>query len=41
MAVLNDLSGNKPNALSAFMEEEKKRVLGDVPMLFLPDAPAK
>ena len=39
MAVLNDLSDNKTDALSVFMEEEKERVLGDVPMLCLPPAP--
>ena len=39
MAVLNDLSDNKTDALSVFIEAEKNRVSVDVPMLCLPDAP--
>ena len=39
MALLNDLSEKKADALSVFLDDEKQRVLGDVPMLCLPGAP--
>ena len=39
-ALLHDLTEqNKRDSLSVFMETEKTHVLGDVPMLCLPDAP--
>ena len=37
--LLDDLLAGKTDALSVFMEDEKKRVLGDVPALVLPAAP--
>ena len=36
--LLNDLLEGKTDALSVFMENEKKRVLGETPALFLPPA---
>ena len=37
MNLLNDIADGKIEALSAFMEDEKSRVLHNVPMLHLPD----
>ena len=37
MGLLNDIADGKIEALSAFMEDEKSRVLHNVPMLCLPD----
>ena len=38
--MLGDLLGGKTDALSVFIEDEKKRVLGDIPALVLPAAPS-
>ena len=38
MALLSDIADGKIEALSAFVEDEKSRVLHNVPMLCLPDA---
>ena len=38
--LLDDLLAATTDALSVFMEDEKKRVLGDVPALVLPAAPS-
>ncbi len=38
-ALLTDIRDGRADALSRFMEDEKRRVLGDVGMLLLPEAP--
>ena len=38
--LLDDLLAGKTDALSVFMEDEKKRVLGEVLALFRPSAPS-